>query len=133
MRIGNRPSMKRMGLMALSLLFTLFFFTACASAPITADTSMPAASEAIDRAEQADSRQYAPGLLDQAKQKLERAAAAFEEKEYVEAEQLAQQAKITAELAVAKTQSVKAENINREMARGDQALTEEMRRQGDSR
>jgi hypothetical protein len=47
------------------------------------------------------------------------------------AEQLAQESRISAELAFARTESAKATEINREMSRSAEALRDEMRRTGE--
>lgn len=101
---------------------------ACASKPMAPPDSLSEAREAIARAEQSDSRQYAGGELDAAKQKLEKAETAADEQNMAEAERLAQEALIAAELASARTSAAKAEEVNREMERGAEALTDEMRR-----
>jgi hypothetical protein len=47
------------------------------------------------------------------------------------AERFAQEATVTAQLAMARTESTKAEAINDDMRRSGKALSEEMRRAGD--
>jgi len=133
MKNRYRTSLNRMALLALPLASSLVLIGACASAPVAPTASMSQASQAIERAEQSDGRQYAGGELDQAKQKMSMAQRAVERQEMVEAEQFAEQAKITAELVMAKTESAKAKEVNREMERSTKALTEEMRRAGDNR
>ena len=109
----------------------LVLLTACASAPAAPTVSLTEAREAIARAEQSDARQHAGGELDQARQKLEMAELAVERQDMVEAERLADEAEVTAELAAARTEFAKAAEINREMERSADALTEEMRRMGE--
>ncbi|MDT8322146.1 MAG: DUF4398 domain-containing protein, partial [Xanthomonadales bacterium] len=90
-----------------------------------------AAREAISSAEQSDARQYASAELDEANQKLLLADRAVSTGSMSEADRFAQQSKVAAELASARTESAKAEEINREMRRSADALNEEMQRQGD--
>lgn len=107
---------------------------ACATTPPSPPTAaLNAAREAISSAEQSDARQYASAELDEANQKLLLADRAVSNASMGEAERFAQQSKVAAELASARTESAKAEEINREMRRSADALNEEMQRQGDRR
>ena len=122
----------RAALLSSVLALSLGLLSACASAPAVAPTaSLTEAREAIARAEQSDGRQHASGELDQAKQKLVMAERAVDREDMVEAERLADEAAVAAKLASARTESAKAAEINREMGRGAEALTEEMRRTGE--
>jgi hypothetical protein len=102
--------------------------TSAAEAPTA---SLAAARDAIASAEQSDARRYAGAELDQARQKLDQAESAVSAERMGEAKRLAEQSLITAELAVARTASAKAAEINRQMGRGADALDEEMKRMGD--
>ena len=105
---------------------------ACATTPPAPPTaSLNAARQAITNAEQADARQYASTELDEANQKLAMANRAVTTESMIEADRLAQESRVVAELASARTESAKAAEINREMGRGADALNEELRRQGD--
>ena len=123
--------MTRAALLPSVLALGLVLLTACASAPAAPTVSLTEAREAIARAEQSDARQHAGGELDQAKQKFEMAARAVERQDMIEAQRLADEAEVAAELASARAESAKAAEINREMARAADALTEEMRRMGE--
>lgn len=119
---------------AVSLSLTLVaaaLLSACASQPMAPPESLSEARDAIARAEESGARQYAGGSLDQAKEKLEMAEAAADEQDMAEAKRLADQSLVAAELAMARTTAAKAEKVNREMGRGAEALTEEMRRKGE--
>lgn len=107
------------------------FLAACMSSPVAPDAAMADAKDAITSAEQSDARQYAAAELDQARQKLLLAEDAVRAERMVDARQLAQQSRITAELALAKAASAKAIEINRQMGRGADALDEEMKRMGE--
>lgn len=107
---------------------------ACATTPPAPPTaSLNAARQAITNAEQADARQYASTELDEANQKLAMANRAVTTESMIEADRLAQESTVVAELASARTESAKAAEINRELGRGADALNEELRRQGDQR
>ncbi|MCP1676763.1 hypothetical protein J2T57_003936 [Natronocella acetinitrilica] len=127
----NGARLKQAVLLFPMLLLGLFLLSACASTPVAPTASLDEAREAIARAEQSDGRQYASSELDDAMQKLQRAEQAVSQEDMVEAERLALEAAITAELATARTEAAKAAEINREMGRGAEALTEEMRRMGE--
>ncbi|MFN2359642.1 MAG: DUF4398 domain-containing protein [Marinobacter sp.] len=107
------------------------FLVACASAPLPPTESLNAARDAIARAEQADARQYAGAELEEARAQLVRAEEAVADESMTEAEQLANQARVAARLATARTAAAKAAEINREMGRGADALDVEMDRQGE--
>jgi hypothetical protein len=104
---------------------------ACATTPPAPPTaSLNAARQAITNAEQSDARQYASAELDEANQKLAMANRAVTTESMIEADRFAQESRVVAELASARTESAKAAEINAEMARGADALLEEMQRQG---
>jgi hypothetical protein len=103
----------------------------CASAPLPPTESLNAARDAIARAEQAEARQYAGAELEEARAQLVMAEKAVAEKSMIEADRLAQQARIAARLSMARTEAAKAAEINREMGRGADALDVEMGRQGE--
>jgi hypothetical protein len=105
---------------------------ACATTPPAPPiAALNAARQAITNAEQSDARQYASMELDEANQKLALANRAVTTESMIEADRFAQESKVVAELASARTESAKADEINREMGRGADALNEELRRQGD--
>jgi len=120
----------------ISLFLTLVLtalLTACASAPIPPTESLNAARDTIARAEQADVRQYAGAELEEARAQLVMAEKAVTEESMTEADQLAKQARVAAELAMARTEAAKAAEINREMGRGADVLDVEMGRQGEQK
>lgn len=106
---------------------------ACSSTPPAPTSSLTAARDAIANAEQSDARRYAGSELDEAKQELIKADTAVEAERMEDADLYAQRARVTAELAKARTEAAKAAEVNREMTRGAEALIEEMQRSGDSR
>ncbi|MFN3712771.1 MAG: DUF4398 domain-containing protein [Alcanivoracaceae bacterium] len=124
-------SIRRRIITPLGLVAIPVLLVACMSAPVPPTDSLNAARDAIAGAEQADARRYAGAELDEARQKLMLAEGAVSAERMIEAKRLAQQSRIAAELAVARTAYTKAEEINRQMGRGAEALDEEMRRMGD--
>jgi cell division septum initiation protein DivIVA len=115
----------------ITVLLTTLTLAACASAPLPPTESLNMASDAIANAEQAQARRYAGAELEEANRYLENANKAVEAEKMSEADRLAKQARIAAELAMARTEVAKAAAINREMGRSAKALDEELQRQGD--
>lgn len=105
----------------------------CASTPVAPTQSLDAAKVAITNAERANAGRYAGAELGEARQKLALADDAAEKEDMLEAEQLAEEARVEAELATARTEAAKAVAVNKEMGRGADALTEEMQRAGEQR
>lgn len=128
------PRLRRYG--AAGLAGAIMLVAACASNPPAPTTSLDAARVAIANAEKADASHYAGAELDAARQKLLLADAAVSDKRQKSmslADRLAQEARVEAELASARTGAAKAAAVNKEMDRGADALTEEMQRAGDQR
>ncbi|MHA7808910.1 MAG: DUF4398 domain-containing protein [Marinobacter adhaerens] len=125
-----RRAFRHFGLFT-TLMFAALTLVACASAPLPPTESLNGARDAIASAEQAEARQYAGAELEEANRHLAAAVKAVEEERMTEADRLAKQARVAAELAVARTEAAKAAAINLEMGRGAEALDEEMQRQGD--
>lgn len=111
-----------------------FAVTACASTPLPPTQELQAAQLAIDSAEQERVADYAPQDLRQAHDKLSAARLAVQREDMVLAAQLAHESRVVAELASAKTASMKAKAINDEMQQSINALQQElMRNTGSSR
>ncbi len=116
---------------ALMLASAVALLSACSSTPMAPTAALDDARNAIASAEQAGARQYAGAELDEAQQKLILAEKLVNSERMTEAERIARESMIVAALASARTESAKAEEINREMGRSADALDEEMRRTGD--
>ena len=116
---------------AAGLASALMLVTSCASVPPAPTASLDAAKVAIANAEKADASHYAGAELGEARQKLTLADSAVKDENMVQAEQLAEQSRVEAELASAKTEAAKALAVNAELDRGADALNEEMQRAGD--
>jgi uncharacterized membrane protein YeaQ/YmgE (transglycosylase-associated protein family) len=124
---GLRP------LVAASLTGMFMFFAACASTPEAPDSALDAARVAISNAEKAEAGQFASAELGEARDKLASANSAVQEENMITAERFAQESRVQAELASARTAAAKAAAVNREMERGADALTEEMQRAGEAK
>lgn len=114
-------------------LLAALLLTACVTTPVppTEALALASAEDAIITAEQAEARQYAEAELEDARARLVLAKKAVEAEDMTRAEYLALESRITAELALARTEAIKTDSINREMKRSAEALEEEMQRQGD--
>lgn len=125
---AQRMTFKRSGLIPLATaLIAAFQLSACASAP-EPTAQLQAAQQAIANAERAEAGQHAAGELSEARTKLAAANSAVQEEKMEQAARLADQARVDAELATARTAAVKAQAVNDEMRRGTSALIEEMQR-----
>lgn len=123
---GRRtPSVRLLGAMALCVLFA-----ACASAPVAPTAALTAAELAIQRAESDDAGRFAATELDRARKSLARANQAVARDDMVLARRAADEAAVTARLASARSEAIKAEAINDEMKRSAEAMREELRRAG---
>lgn len=112
---------------------SLMLVAACASAPPAPDAALDAAKVAIANAEKADAGHHAGAELGEARQKLASANDAVAAEKMILAERFAQESRVQAELASARTESAKAAAVNEEMERGAAALNEELERAGDPR
>ena len=101
--------------------------TACASDPPTAQ--LEAAQQAIADAERVEAGKHAADELSQARTKLSSANTAVESNDMDQALRLAEEARVDAELASARTAALKAQSVNDELQRGSEAVMEEVQRQ----
>ena len=102
--------------------------SACASAPPAPPSSLQAAQQAITAAERLDAGHSAPGELGEARSKLLEANAAVANKKMVSADHLALESRASAELATAKSASVKALAENAAIRTGNAAMADELNR-----
>lgn len=107
--------------------------SACASAPPAPTAELLAAKQAIAVAESNEASQFAPGELGDAQSRLASANASVEKEDMAGAQRLALQSRAAAELATARSESVKAMKINADMVRSNAALLEEMSRKTGAR
>jgi len=127
---GIPSTASRMGSAAV-LTAAVLLFAACASAPQPPTGALNAAQSAIANAERANAGRFAASELGEAREKLARAKDAVEQEEMLTAKRLADESRVTAELASARTESAKALAINTEMERSASALDEELQRAGE--
>lgn len=101
---------------------------ACASTPPAPTSQLQAAQLAISNAERTDAGRYAAAELGEARTKLASANAAVLDERMVAAAQLAEQSRVEAELALARTAAAKAAAVNDQMKRSTGTLIDEMQR-----
>lgn len=101
--------------------------TACASTPAPT-AQIQAAQQAIAAAERTDASRHAAAELGEAQARLASANSAVQAKEMEAAARLADESRVEAELASARTASVKARMVNDEMKRSTVTLIDEMQR-----
>jgi hypothetical protein len=110
------------------VLAPVLLIAACASTPPAPTAALQSAREAIAEAERADGGHYAGAELAEARTKLTAADGAVSEKQMLAGERLAEQSRAEAELASARTASLKAGAVNDEMQHSNTTLIEEMHR-----
>lgn len=125
----------RDALLRIAVGFTgVLLLAACASTPPAPSASMQAAQRAISQAEGAEAGRYAPTELGEARAKLASADTAAAEQKMTLAERFAEESRVEAELASARTADVKAKAVNDELMRSNGTLSDEMQRNpGDQR
>jgi len=106
----------------------IFVLGACASTPPAPTARLQAAQRAIATAESAEAGRYAAVELAEARTELATADGAVAEQRMIIAAQFADQSRVEAELASARTAEVKADAVNEEMKRSTGTLIEEMQR-----
>ncbi len=100
----------------------------CASTPPEPTAQMEAARQAIAAAERAEAAKHAAAELGQARSKLAAAETAVKNEDMDDAARLAEEARVDAELADARTAAVKAQAANDEIRRANSAVLDEMQR-----
>lgn len=111
------------GAIAMALLLV-----ACTTAAPAPNLALQAAESAIDNADQERVSDYALPELREARNKLTAARAAVQKEDMVLAKSLADESRVSAELASAKAGQIKAAKINEDMKKGTLNLNQEMQR-----
>jgi hypothetical protein len=101
---------------------------ACASTPPAPTANLQAAQRAISTAESAEAGRYASVELAESRTELASADRAVADQRMILAARFADESRVEAELASAKTAEVKAKAVNDEMTRSTSTLIEEMQR-----
>ncbi len=111
----------------------VFALAACASAPTPPTQQLQAAELAISSAEQERVADFAPQDLKQAHDKLSAARTAVQAEDMEQAERLADESRVSAELASARTALLKTQAVNAEMQQSIDALQQEILRNSGAR
>lgn len=117
-------------LLATVLSLPMLLAVGCATTPPAPSPSLAAARQAITNAERSDARTHAADELAEARERLRLAEGAVRDERMLEAERFADEAKLSAELASAITETSKALESNQELIRSVQALIDETHRTG---
>lgn len=121
---GNRPHRPTASLVGLG---SALLLAACASTPPPL-VALSEAKQAIAVADQAHITDASSPQLAEARTKLAAAETAVQAKNMSQAERLAQESRVDAELAFAQTNAVKNQAVNDEMLHSTQTLSDEMQR-----
>lgn len=101
---------------------------ACASTPPEPTVALHSAEQAIATADRSRVADAASPELSEARSRLAAARNAVQEKRMVDAERLANESRVDAELASARIQTAKDLAVNDDIRRGNQTLGQEMQR-----
>ena len=112
----------------LLLTTSLLVLGGCASADKAPPTELQAAEQAISKAEQAQVTRYSSIELNNARTEMSAARVAVLEKNIPQARRLALQAQLSAELALANAELMKATAVNQDMQRSIEVLQQEAQR-----
>jgi hypothetical protein len=110
------------------LVAALLALGACASTPLPPTVELQGAEQAIAAAEEARASEFAPLPLREARDKLTAARAAVQKEDMVQAAWLADESRVNAQLATARTAEYKAKAANDEMIKSTTTLKQEMQR-----
>lgn len=125
---NSRPWFARSLPRNVALFGALMVLTACTFSPKPPLAELQAAEQAIANAERAQVVRYASIELNIARTELTAARAAVGEKNMPQAERLALQSKLSADLAMAKAELLKAQTVNQDMQQSIEALQQEVQR-----
>lgn len=107
---------------------TVLTLSACASTPPPPNDALNAAERAVGIAQEAGVSDYASPELKSAREKLVQAREAVAREDMAGAAVLAEQARLDAELATAKTAAAKAKAVNQEIIQSNETLRQELNR-----
>lgn len=115
------------GLFSLAAIAGVLALTACATTP-PPSAALQAAEQAIGNADRARVTDTASPELAEARQKLNAARSAAQNEDMVLARQLAEQSRVSAELASARAEALRAKTVNDDMRKGNETLQQEIQR-----
>jgi hypothetical protein len=127
-RICNSPRDLHRPAATLFALGGALFLAACASTPPAPAVELASAKQAIAVADQARIADAASPPLSEARDKLAAAETAVQDKRMVDADRLARESRVDAELASAQSAASKDRAVNDEMIHSTETLSQEMQR-----
>lgn len=127
-RTDNTSSSRDALIRIVTTALAILTLAACASAPQPPDREIQAADLAISRAEQSRDANYAALELDRARAKVAAARVAVQEEDMMLARQLAEQSLVSAELASARAEMLRAREVNEDMQASIDTLKQEILR-----
>jgi Domain of unknown function (DUF4398) len=130
---SKKPAGTNMRPRLLLTALVLMTLTACASVPPPPAAQLQAAELAITSAEQARVADYTYPELNQAREKLAAARVAVTGENMLLAARLADESRVSAELASARAEVIKAKAVNDEMQQGLDTLKQELLRNSGTR
>ncbi len=107
---------------------SMLLLAACASTPPPPTLELSSAKQAIAAADQTRVADASSPELSEARDKLAAAQTAVQDKHMVEAQRLAVESRVDAELASARIASSKEQAVNHEMIKSTDTLSQEMQR-----
>lgn len=112
------------------LIFSAIVLSGCMSDEPKPDLSISQARTEVDQADRAGARSYAAFELNKSHVKLQKAEESMKKGDYKKAGYLAKEAKVDAELAIAKTQEETAKVAETELRKSREALKSELNNSG---
>jgi hypothetical protein len=103
-------------------------FAACAATPPVPDVALSSAKQAIAVADQERVADASSPPLSEARDKYSAAQSAVTDKHMADADRLAEESRVDAELSTAQSQAAKNQAVNAEMIKGTQTILDEMQR-----
>lgn len=122
----NRPILLKRGVFTGIALMAAMAFGGCMNSEQKPDSILTQAGTVVDQADRAGTRSYAAFDLNNAHSKLKKAKEEMKNGDYKKARYLAEEAKVDAELAIAKTQTAKTKEAETQLKQSMQSLQNEI-------
>ncbi len=122
----NRPILLKRGIFTGIALMAAMAFGGCMNSEQKPDSILTQAGTVVDQADRAGTRTYAAFDLNNAHSKLKKAKEEMKKGDYKKARYLAEEAKVDAELAIAKTQTAKTKEAETQLKQSMQSLQNEI-------
>lgn len=119
---------RRASLRVIAVTAGAYALAACAAQPLPPTAALLAADQAIATADKARVADSSSPELSAAREKIAAARSAVQAEEMVAAQRLAEQSRLSAELALARIEANKAATVNTEMMKSNDSLNQEMQR-----